>query len=37
MKYNHSFEFNYHHSSDILSIRFKHTRILRFFGLFKNT
>jgi hypothetical protein len=23
------------HSSDILSIRFKHTRILRFFGLFK--
>jgi hypothetical protein len=24
-----------HHSSDILSIRFKHTRIIRFFGLFK--
>jgi hypothetical protein len=23
------------HSSDILSIRFKHTRIIRFFGLFK--
>jgi hypothetical protein len=23
------------HSSDILSIRFKHTRILRIFGLFK--
>jgi hypothetical protein len=23
------------HSSDILSIRFKHTRILRFFGLYK--
>jgi hypothetical protein len=23
------------HSSDILSIRFKHTRILCFFGLFK--
>jgi len=27
----HAFE----HSSDILSIRFKHTRILRFFGLLK--
>jgi hypothetical protein len=24
-----------YHSSDILSIRFKHTRIIRFFGLFK--
>jgi hypothetical protein len=24
-----------HHSSDILSIRFKHTRIIHFFGLFK--
>ncbi len=24
-----------HHSSDILSIPFKHTRILRFFGLYK--
>jgi hypothetical protein len=24
-----------HHSSDILSIRFKHTRILRIFGLLK--
>ncbi len=23
------------HSSDICSIRFKHTRIIRFFGLFK--
>ncbi len=23
------------HSSDILSIRFKHTRIIRFFGLLK--
>jgi len=23
------------HSSDILSIRFKHTRIIHFFGLFK--
>jgi hypothetical protein len=27
----------YIHSSDILSIRFKHTRILRIFGLFLNT
>jgi len=25
------------HSSDILSIRFKHTRILRIFGFFLNT
>jgi hypothetical protein len=27
----------FYHSSDIRSIRFKHTRIIRFFGLFKNT
>jgi hypothetical protein len=27
--------FGLHHSSDIRSIRFKHTRIIRFFGLFK--
>jgi hypothetical protein len=27
--------FGFGHSSDILSIQFKHTRILRFFGLFK--
>jgi hypothetical protein len=29
------YDLNENHSSDILSIQFKHTRILRFFGLFK--